>query len=70
MSWLSGEWGERHAVPELLESTDMMTLDSGGVELIEVINTELSVRLSSLQDVVDNDQEAVCDRDYGFVARP
>jgi len=45
----------------------MMTLDSGGVELIEVINTELSVRLSSLQDVVDNDQEAVCDRDYGFV---
>jgi hypothetical protein len=40
---------------------DVMTFDTRGVELIEIIDPELPVGLAGLQDAIDGNQNAVRD---------
>src|SRR5437870_11334571 len=66
--WLGRERSQRDVLPELLEATDVMVFDACSVQLIEVVDAELYVRLACFQDVVDHDQQAVRHGDRGLVA--
>src|SRR5438477_2810475 len=45
-----------------------MAFDTGCIELIEIVDAELNVRFACFQDVVDDDQHTVRDRNCGLVA--
>jgi len=47
---------QRHGVSKLFEAADVMAFDARRVEVVEVVDAELGVRLPVLQDVVNDDQ--------------
>jgi len=52
----------------LLEAVNVVSLDSGCIELVEVIGAELGVRPSGAQEVVDHDEQAMRYGDDGLLA--
>jgi hypothetical protein len=43
-------------------------VNATGVELVEVVHAELAVGLASRENVVDHEQQAVCDGNGGLLA--
>ncbi len=45
----------------------MVTLDTGGLQLLEIVRAEIAVRLAFAEHVIQNDQDPVRHRDHGFL---
>ena len=58
---LSGDGRQSDAVPELLETADVVTFDTRSVDLIEVVDAELSIGPARFQDAADGNQNALRD---------
>ena len=52
-------WGQRHGVAQLLQSAHMVTLQTNGVESIEIVGAQVGIGSLVAEHMVDDDQHTV-----------
>jgi hypothetical protein len=67
--WLGNLLGNQsHRVTKLFQTLDMMALESCGIKFVEIIVPQISIGLSAMEHMIDDDQHTggnILDQDLG-----